>query len=221
MRQLHSGMSDAASQLVTMYAPATSPPISTSSQPRWRAGIVSAIRVNMIGSIPPTPSPMTKHISMLSQNCGIEPQMLVAMNAIAAIMIDARRPMRSPIHPQRNEPSTVPVIPESGSSAAGIVPALLSGDLSPYSMVMPGSTKESVAGFITSIVTASAITSMSARCALLTGTSSSARTRTCMSLVRVGEWSRGTRPNTVSASPARISAMPMLMVASTGIPTSL
>jgi hypothetical protein len=66
MRQLSVGTRAAASQLVMMYAPATSPPISTSSQPRCRAGIVSAMMVNMIGSIPPTPSPITKHMTMFS-----------------------------------------------------------------------------------------------------------------------------------------------------------
>ena len=85
--------------------------------------MVSAMIVNMIGSMPPTPRPITKHITMFSENKGIEPQMLVAMNVIAAMRIDGRRPRRSPIQPQRNDPSTVPVIPARGSSAAGIVPA--------------------------------------------------------------------------------------------------
>jgi hypothetical protein len=62
---------------------------------------------------------------MLSENNGIEPQMLVAMNVIAAMRIDGRLPRRSPIQPQRNDPSTVPVIPARGSSAAGIFPVFV------------------------------------------------------------------------------------------------
>jgi hypothetical protein len=65
---------------------------------------------------------MTKHITMLRAKLGIEPQMLVAMNVIAAMRIEGRRPMRSPSQPHRKEPSTVPVIPERGSSAAGMLP---------------------------------------------------------------------------------------------------
>ena len=49
--------------LVMMYAPATSPPISTINHPRWRAGMVSDRRANAMGSMPPTPIPMTKHIT--------------------------------------------------------------------------------------------------------------------------------------------------------------
>ena len=82
-----------------MYAPATSPPISTISQLRCRAGMVSASRANAIGSIPPTAAPMRKHMSRFQPNPGIAPQMDVAMNMTPASRIDARRPMRSPSQP--------------------------------------------------------------------------------------------------------------------------
>ena len=49
--------------LVMIYAPATSPPISTISHPRWRAGMVSDRRAKAMGSMPPTPIPMMKHIT--------------------------------------------------------------------------------------------------------------------------------------------------------------
>ncbi len=125
--------------------------------------------------MPPTPSPMTKHMRKFIQYMGMEPQALVAMKMIPAIRMEARRPIRSPSHPQRKDPSTVPVIPQSGNKAAGTVPFGSTGDRSPYSFANPGSTNERVVGFITSIVTATAITTKSPICEELTDASSMAR----------------------------------------------
>ena len=72
---------------------------------------------------------------------------------------------------------TVPTIPDNASHAAGTVPVGLSGDLSPYSKVMPGITKASAVGFMTSMVTATAMVSRRPTWAQLRGASSSARTR--------------------------------------------
>ena len=83
------------------------------------------------------------------------------MKMMPANRIEALRPMRSPSQPHRNEPSTVPVMPESGRYATGTSPAGLSGERSPYSCAMPGTTNASVVGFMTSIVTAIAITTSS------------------------------------------------------------
>src|SRR3954468_16596241 len=103
-----------ASQLMMMYAPATSPPMRTMIHPRWRAGMVSETREKMIGSIPPTPRPMQKHMTRLIQYSGMAPHVEVAMNITAATRMEDRRPILSPSHPQRNEPTTVPEIPERG-----------------------------------------------------------------------------------------------------------
>ena len=81
--------------------------------------MVSAMSANAIGSMPPTPMPIRKHISRFQVNPGIAPQIEVLTNSWHAKMIDARRPIRSPSQPQSNEPSTVPPIPTSGSSDTG------------------------------------------------------------------------------------------------------
>ena len=101
-------------QLVMMYAPATSPPIRTINQPRWRAGMVSDSRANVIGSIPPTPRPMMKQTTRFAGYQGMAPHTATATKMIAASRIEARRPILSPNHPQMNDPITVPLIPLSG-----------------------------------------------------------------------------------------------------------
>src|SRR5215831_21211303 len=101
--------------------------------------------------MPPTHIPMMKHIARFQEKSGIAPQIDVAMNPMPAYRIEARRPIRSPNQPQRNEPSTVPVMPNSASQAAGTLPPGLSGDFRPYSSVMPGMTNASAVGFMTSM----------------------------------------------------------------------
>ena len=76
--------------------------------------MVSAIRAKVMGSIPPTPSPMTKQVKRFSSKVGMVAQVETAMKRIAASMIEARLPILSPNHPQRKDPTTVPEIPESG-----------------------------------------------------------------------------------------------------------
>ena len=99
------------------------------------------------------------------------------MNSTAANRIDARRPIWSPSQPQVNDPITVPVIPNSGNRAAGVLPPGFRADFKPYSVVMPGRTKPSVVGFMTSIVTAAAMTSSRPMWAGRIGASSRAPTR--------------------------------------------
>ena len=121
-------------QLVMMYAPAMSPPISTISQPRCRAGMVSDINAKAMGSMPPTPIPIRKQVIRFIQYSGMVPQVDVAMKMTAAARIEARRPIRSPSQPQMNEPRAVPVIPASGYSAIDSAWACgCSGDFRPYS----------------------------------------------------------------------------------------
>ena len=68
-----------------------------------------------MGSMPPTAIPMMKHITRFQEKSGIAPQIDVAMKPMPAYRIDARRPIRSPSQPQRNDPRTVPTIPESAT----------------------------------------------------------------------------------------------------------
>ena len=138
------------------------PPNATSSQPRCAAGIVSAIRVKVIGSNPPADAPMRKHIARFHSNVGIAPQMDVPMNISADSRIAARRPNLSASHPHRTEPTVVPVNATKASSAPVCV-------LIEYSAVMPGMTKPSVAGFITSMESATMSTPNSVQCARLSG----------------------------------------------------
>ena len=138
-------------------------------------------------------------------------------NITPASRIDARRPIRSPSQPQSSEPSTIPVSAHRGSQATGTSPSGLSGDRSPYSRVMPGITNPSVVGFITSIVTAAAMTRSNMTWVRRIGASSSARTRTRVSRSGSGP-PRGTRPYAVSARPARMSAIPAFIGPSIGIP---
>src|SRR5207247_2269826 len=142
-------------QLVMMYAPATSPPIRTISHPRWRAGMVSDIRAKAIGSMPPTPRPMMKQTTRFAGYQGIAPHTATATKMMAARRIDARRPILSPNQPHRNDPHTVPAIPERGYRAMGRAWAVgFSGDFRPYSLAAPGAMNARVVGFITSMVMA-------------------------------------------------------------------
>ena len=59
-----------------------------------------------------------------------------------------------------NEPRTVPVMPAKGSQATrGPGARRFAGVFRPYSLAMPGTTKDSWVGFMMSMVTATAITS--------------------------------------------------------------
>ena len=127
--------------------------------------MVSAIRVKAIGSRPPAEAPIRKHISRFQANDGIAPQIAVPMNISAESRIAARRPKMSPMRPHTTEPSVVPLSATSASSA----PLSL---LIAYSAVMPGITKPSVAGFITSTASATTSTATSVQCSRFSGTPS-------------------------------------------------
>src|SRR6266704_1343914 len=106
--------------------------------------------------MPPTEMPMSKHIARFHSKLGMAPQMDVPIKPMPAYRIDARRPILSPNQPQRKDPMTVPTIPDNATHAEGTVPV----------------------GFITSMVTATAMVSRRPTWAQLRGASSSARTRT-------------------------------------------
>jgi len=89
------------------------PPSATSSQPRWRAGTVSAISVNAIGNMPPAAAPIMKHIAMFHSNDGIVPQIAVPMNKSADSRIAARRPNTSASRPHTTDPTAVPISADS------------------------------------------------------------------------------------------------------------
>ena len=108
---------------------------------------------------------MRKHIARFHSNEGIAPQIAVAMNMIADSRIAARRPNRSPRRPQTTEPTVVPISAHKASFAAVCL------EMS-YSTVMPGMTKPSVAGFITSITSATTSTATRVQCARLSATRS-------------------------------------------------
>src|SRR6478672_7299055 len=74
---------------------------------------------------------------------------------------------------------------------------------------------------MTSIVTAAAITSMSATWAGRIGASSSARTRAETSDVELAAACRGTSPYTAAISPTTIRTIPRIIGVSTGMPASL
>src|SRR5690348_11850739 len=107
--------------------------------------MVSAIRVNAIGSMPPAAAPIMKHITRFQLNDGIVPQIAVPMNMMAESRIAARRPNRSAMRPQITEPTAVPVSADSARYPA--VDMLIR-----YSLTMPGITNAIEAGFITSTV---------------------------------------------------------------------
>ncbi len=76
--------------------------------------MTSAIKAKAIGSMPPTPKPMTKHMNTFQPKLGMEPQIEVATKTTAAKRIDARRPMASAKAPHTSEPTTVPTIAARG-----------------------------------------------------------------------------------------------------------
>ncbi|CAM5572009.1 hypothetical protein RLIN73S_03193 [Rhodanobacter lindaniclasticus] len=125
--------------------------------------MVSAIRVKVIGSMPPAAAPIMKHITRLPPNAGIAPQIAVPMNISADSRIAARRPNKSPSRPHASEPTTVPVSADSARNPA-VEP------LMPYSAAMPGIAKPIVAGFITSTASAMVSTPTSFQCSRLSGT---------------------------------------------------
>ncbi len=135
-------------------------------------------------------------------NDGIAPQMAVPMNISADSRIAERRPKRSATRPHTTEPTVVPV---SANSASTLAPELSM----PYSARMPGITKPSVAGFMTSIASVTTSTVTSVQCARLSGTPSAtwklsgAPMRGCTPVGR-----RGSMPQADSASPIGMIAMP-------------
>ncbi len=139
------------------------PPSATSSQPRCAAGTVSAISVKAMGSRPPAEAPIRKHIARFQPKAGIAPQMAVPMNISADSRIAERRPNTSARRPQTMEPTVVPVSATSASTPAVSL-------LMPYSCVMPGITKPSVAGLSTSTASATTSTATSFQCSAFSGT---------------------------------------------------
>src|SRR6266404_5123312 len=158
--------------------------------------------------MPPTAMPMSKHIARFHSKLGIAPQMDVPIKPIPAYRIDARRPILSPNQPHRKDPMTVPAMPDNASHAAGTVPVGLSGDLSPYSRVMPGITKASAVGFITSMVTATAMVSNRPTWAQLSGASSSALTRMFDAMRDVTAVDGGYSPYKLAMNPMTIAPIP-------------
>ena len=164
---------------------------------------------------------MRKHITRFQVKPGIAPQMDLVVNSTPASRIEARRPIASASQPQASEPSTVPAIPTSGSSATGSPACGCTGELRPYSAATPGATNASAAGFIASIVPATAITTISATCAGPSRASSSARTgaaRRAAAARPARSAARGTSPATTSPSPPTTSAMPTSIGASGVMP---
>lgn len=145
---------------------------------------------------------------------GIAPQIAVPMNISADSRMAARRPKMSASRPHTTEPTVVPVSATSASTPA--VCLLIS-----YSVVMPGITKPSVAGFSTS--TASAITSTitSFQCSPFSGTPSATWNCRWLSPCRLLCICamRGIRPYMAKSTPSGIIAMPVSMVASISMPT--
>ena len=163
-RQLNIGSSTAAAPAANKYpADVPTPPSATSNQPRWAAGIISAISVKVIGNRPPAEAPIRKHIARFHPNAGIAPQIAVPMNIKADNRIVARRPKVSASRPQTIEPTVVPV-----SATKARMPAV--SLLISYSRVMPGITKPRLAGFNTSTANATTNTMTSFQCSRLRGT---------------------------------------------------
>ncbi len=151
-------------------------------------------------------------------NPGIAPQIDVVTKSSPANKIADRRPIRSANQPHAHDPTTVPVMPASGSQATGTWPAGLVADLRPYSAAMPGATKASVAGFMLSMMIAVDMTSRSARCRSRIGASSSARRRMPAAACRIRPEARGVSPYSAAGSPAMISAIPASIAASGCMP---
>src|SRR4051812_34781787 len=102
--------------------------------------------------------PIRKHMNRFTPYDGIVPQMDVPMNISDASRMAARRPIRSAITPQKTDPTVVPLSAQTRSHP------IAEGGI-PYSATMPGSTKPSVAGFMTSITSATPSTNSNPQCA--------------------------------------------------------
>ena len=85
---------------------------------------------------------------------------------------------------------------------------------------MPGTTNATVVGFMTSMVTAAAITARSAKWARWIGASSNAATRSPATRSGSARAPRGTTPYADNTMPTTIRAMPAFIEGSIGIPAS-
>jgi len=143
------------------------------------------------------------------------PQIAVAMNMSADNRIAERRPKTSASRPQTIEPTVVPV-----SATNGIQPAVAWS--MPYSRPMPGNTKPSVAGFITSMASATTSTTTRVQCARFSGTPSATCSQPTLSAAIDDRGSlawRGIKLQPASARPIGITAMPAHMPVLIGMPT--
>ena len=87
------------------------------------------------------------------QSEGIAPQMEVPTNITDESRIEARRPNKSASAPQTNDPTAVPMSAENGNSATV-------ARSTPYSVRIPGVTNPRLAGFMTSMTSATASTAI-------------------------------------------------------------
>src|SRR5450631_3185880 len=147
--------------------------------------MVSASSAYVTGSMPPAAAPITKHMPTFHHNEGIAPQIAVPTNITADNRIDARRPYTSASQPHTTEPTTVPHNAANGSHATVVFGTA-------YSAVIPGSTKPRLAGFITSITSATVSTIIKRQCAGPSGASSGADTVEATPAAEVLTW--GSRP---------------------------
>ncbi len=99
------------------------------------------------------------------QKSGMAPQIEVPTNITDDSRIEARRPKMSARAPQTIDPATVPVRAANGSQATVALPT-------PYSLIMPGTTKPRLAGFMMSMTRAITSTSISHQWARDSGASS-------------------------------------------------
>ena len=99
---------------------------------------------------------------------GIVPQIDVPMNISEARRMAARRPSRSAMTPQNTDPIVVPVNAQTSSQP-------LDDCGRRYSDTIPGITKPSVAGFMTSITSATPRTNSNPQCAPVKVAASTAR----------------------------------------------
>jgi hypothetical protein len=106
-----------------------------------------------------------KHMITFHQKSGMAPQIEVPTNITADSRIEARRPKTSARAPQMIEPVTVPVRAAKGSQATMAL-------LTPYSLIMPGTTKPRLAGFMMSMIRATTSTSIRPQWARPSGASS-------------------------------------------------
>src|SRR3954452_11683447 len=98
---------------------------------------------------------------------GIAPQIDVLTNTTADRRIDALRPYKSASTPHNTEPVTVPMSAKNGTSDACARVAW-------YSLIIPGTTNPRLAGFITSITSATTRATINPQCAGLSAASSGA-----------------------------------------------